>query len=146
MISHLDDLSLESGAFRARKRPIAVSVVFAKTAGAIDTREGLVCYEIGDALLTGVEQEKWPVQRDRFIQTYEPMPHVQVGEPGHYIKRPLTVWCLRVDTPESIALGANRGVLHASPGDVIVQYQPGDLAVVGSSIFGASYESINESL
>jgi hypothetical protein len=47
-------------------------VAFASERGILDTREGKVSYEEGDALLTGTLGESWPVARDRFMEAYMP--------------------------------------------------------------------------
>lgn len=135
----LDDLSHVPGAFRAWKLPIPVSVDFATSDGTLKTKEGAVAYRVGDALLTGSAQERWPVERPRFFETYEAMPGTQAGAPGNYVKRRQVVWCIPVDSPMSVSLGDGRGELHAERGDVIVQYRPGDLAVVGAMIFRETY-------
>lgn len=135
-----DDLSSIPGAFRAKKLPVPVEVVFAEAAGSLATREGWVAFQAGDALLTGIERERWPVQRNRFLQTYQALPPMNDGDPGRYVKRPLVVWCLRADADTTVQLIGDRGQLHAMAGDIIVQYQPGDLAVVSASIFRGSYQ------
>lgn len=141
---NIPDLARNAEAFRAQKRPIPVSVRFADANGVLVTREGLVAYEAGDALLAGVEGECWPVQRQRFFETYDPCPPTEKGSAGEYIKRSLAVWAWRTNGPIDIALSNNRGILHADADDVIVQYAPGDLAVVGHSIFQKTYEVLGQ--
>ena len=141
---NISDLARIDGAFRAQKRPVPVSVRFADTNGVLVTREGVVAYEAGDALLAGVEGECWPVQRQRFFETYDPCPPIVKGSAGDYIKRPLAVWAWRTNGPIDIALSDNRGLLHAEADDVIVQYAPSDLAVVGHSIFQKTYEVLGQ--
>lgn len=134
------DLSNAPGAFLAHKRPIPVAVVFAKEYGVLETREGPVRFQAGDALLTGVEGERWPVPRERFLVTYSPLPPTHDGEAGRYVKRPLSVWAWKTNQSMAIPLTDGRGLLQAEPGDVIVQYGPGDLAVVAALIFDKTYE------
>ena len=136
------DLSSDPGAFKARKRPLALAVVFARDAGLLITREGPVRYEAGDALLTGTIGERWAVSRARFKETHEPLPGVTFGEDGYYRKAPLAVWAWQVDHPLAVPLSADRGILHAKRGDFIVQYAPGDWAVVGEAIFAETYERL----
>lgn len=136
----ITDLSQQAGAFIARKRPIPVTVEFATQAGVLATREGAVQYQMGDALLTGVEGERWPVPRKQFLNTYDAILPTKSGKSGKYIKRPLDIWAWHADAPTDIPLSENRGFLHAEPGDIVVQYAKGNFAVIGRSIFETSYE------
>lgn len=137
------DITKRPGAFRARKRPIPVTVVFTNTPGWLKTLEGDVSFEADDAILTGVEGEQWPLSREKFLSTYKPITPTKIGDPGNYRKQPLVVWAWRTDAPTDIALSEVLGFLHAEPGDYIVQYGSGDLAVVGASIFEKTYEPIS---
>ena len=137
------DLSQDPGAFQARKRPIALAVTFADAPGTLLTREGPVRYEAGDALLTGTLGERWPIGRHRFEETYEALPGTALGQAGNYRKRPLLVWAWPADRALDVPLSADRGVLHAQRGDVIVQYALGDWAVVGEAIFAETYERVD---
>ncbi len=136
----LSDIGRHPKVFLAVKLPIAVSVTFAENPGTVQTREGMVDYREGDALLTGVEGEQWPVVREKFFQSYQAVLPTSDGKPGSYVKRPMNVMCLRVDHSLNVPLNSNRGILQARPGDYLVQYQPGDLAVVGATIFQKSYQ------
>jgi hypothetical protein len=138
----IGDLRLQPAAFWAEKLPIAVQVKFATLNGELKTREGLVQFKIGDAILTGVEGECWPIEREKFFQSYEAKPPTMVGLGGQYVKRPMRVLCLKVDRILEISLPGKRGTLKAAPGDYLVQYNIGDLAVVGESIFRNSYQVI----
>lgn len=136
------DLAGAPGAFQAVKLGTRVAVEFARQAGQLQTREGVVAYDAHDALLTGVEGERWPVPRQRFLATYEPCAPTQAAQPGWYSKRPVTVWALRTDAATQIPLASGRGRLQAQPGDYLVQYAPGDVAVVGASIFEKTYRRL----
>lgn len=134
----LTDIAQQSGSFCAVKKPIPVAVEFAEKNGVLQTLEGLVQYQSGDVLLTGIERERWPVPRVKFDATYEPVESAEGGA-KKYVKRPVEViaWV----TPEAmdVPLSGERGTLHAEPGDVLVQYAPGDVYVVAARIFEASY-------
>lgn len=140
------DIARQPGAFLAVKRPVPVTVEFAETDGVLDTREGEVRYQAGDALLSGIEGERWPVQRVRFLESYDPVAPLRAGDGdgGAYVKRQKEVWAWRAGAAIEIALSDQRGTLQANAGDVIVDYGGGDLAVVAASIFEASYERTQE--
>lgn len=134
-----EDISHLPQAFCAIKKPIPVKVEFAKADGVLETLEGLVSYRQGDALLTGTSGERWPVPLDKFRATYMPL-DASDENVMLYVKRPVKVWAWVTDRPLDVPLSGGRGTLHAEPGDVLVQYAPGDVYVVSGSIFEASYE------
>ncbi|HVO89256.1 MAG TPA: PGDYG domain-containing protein [Casimicrobiaceae bacterium] len=138
--SPLSDLAHDARARRARKRAVVVSVTFADAPGSMQTREGAVQYEQGDALVCGAAGDRWPIARDRFLATYAPVAPLASGEPGRYRKRPQTVLARRMDAPFCVPLPDDRGTLRGEAGDWLVQYAPGDLAVVGAEIFKQTYE------
>lgn len=136
------DLSTLPGAFQAAKLPIPLQVEFAGHAGVLASREGPVHYQAGDALLTGVEGERWPVARQRFDDTYAALPPTAAGAAGTYVKRRLVVWAWPIAQPVDIALSGGRGTLHGAVGDVLVQYGPGDVGVVAAAIFQKTYRAV----
>jgi len=130
------------GAVRARKRPVTLQVRFAREPGVCKTQEGPVRYEAGDAILTGIHGETWPVPKEKFGQLYEPAAGTVAGEDGMYRKRPDEVWALQVREPFEVVLSGDRGTLQGKPGDWLVQYAPGDCAVVADDVFRKTCEVI----
>ena len=139
------DIAGQPGAFLAVKRPLPVTVEFAEGEGRLDTREGEVRYQAGDALLSGIEGERWPVPRVRFFASYDPVAPLRAGQDGPYVKRHKAVWAWRSGAEVEIVLSAGRGTLRANAGDVIIDYGGGDLAVVTASIFEGSYQPAHTS-
>lgn len=136
----LANLRLHQASFWAEKLPISVQVKFATTSGDLETREGSVKFMVGDAILTGIEGESWPISREKFLQSYEAIPPTISGCAGEYVKRRMRVLCIKVDRDLEVPLTDARGTVRAGPGDYLVQYGPGDLAVVGESIFHKTYK------
>lgn len=136
------DIRTKPGAFRAARRPHPVSVEFAPAEGEMATLEGGVRYRAGDALLTGQDGERWPVPRERFAVLYEAVPGTNAGGAGQYRRRDGAVWAWRADRDLALALSDGRGTLHAKAGDVVVQFDWGDLAVMPATIFLQSYARI----
>jgi len=128
---------------RARKRAVEVQVTFADSDGLLQTREGPVHFVRGDALLTGAANDRWPVELESFLRTYEPVPPTRPGEMGRYRKRPLTVWARRMDGPFSVRVGRNNDALTGCAGDWLVQYGPGEYGVVSGPIFESSYDLLD---
>jgi hypothetical protein len=137
------DLRADPAARRARKSPVQVAVEFAATDGTLKTREGPVQYRQGDALLTGIEGERWPVIRETFEASYEPVPPLRPGKPGHYRKHPQVVWAKPMREPFAVTRDQGRGVLNGEAGDWLVQYAPGDQGVVGAALFAQTYELLD---
>lgn len=135
----LPDLSTDPRAKRVVKRPLPVSVRFAKTDGVCQTLEGAVGYHAGDAILTGVAGEQWPVARSIFDERYGPADGTTPGNDGNYIKKPLVVFALRLDVPIEVSMPAG-GALHGALGDWLVQYGQADYGIIKDDIFCATYE------
>jgi PGDYG protein len=137
------DLSEDRAARRARKLSVVMQVEFATADGTLATCEGPVAYVTSDALVTGIEGERWPVPRKRFDETYEPFAPLRPGKPGAYRKRPQVVWAKPMREVFTAELGGGRGTLRGNAGDWLLQYAPGDLSVVSGSIFAKSYELLD---
>ncbi len=56
---------------KAVKKPIVVDFEFAKEDGVMETLEGQMRYNKGDAIITGAIGEKYVCRRDIFNQTYD---------------------------------------------------------------------------
>lgn len=123
-----------------RKKALPVQVSFAGAPGTLDTLEGPVRYEAGAALLTAQAGDRWPVERHRFDETYEPLEGTEPGADGHYRKRPLQVLAWRLEMPTCVPVGHAGDCLIGKAGDWLVQYGPDDFGIVGAAIFEATYE------
>jgi hypothetical protein len=135
----LPDLRTDRNALRVRKRPIPVSVIFATAAGICDTLEGPVRYRAGDALLTGVQNEQWPVERHVFTSTYAPVPPTEAGQNGQYLKLPSETLAIRLNRPITVAVGQTGNPLRGHPGDWLLRYADGAHGIVRDEIFHESY-------
>jgi hypothetical protein len=140
---NVTDLANDPGARRARKLPVALAVEFAPADGTLQTTEGPVRYRADDALVTGTDGERWPVPRAGFDATYEPLPPLRPGKSGRYRKRPLVVWAKPMREAFEVTLDRGRGTLRGDAADWLVQYAPGDLAVVSASAFAQTYELLD---
>ncbi len=134
-----EDVSRQPDARRAVKRDIPVHVFFADQAGSLQTREGMVTYEKGDALVTGLDDESWPVSRHLFEAKYTADTGTEPGWEGAY--RPVSnpVWTVRIHEAFAVALPEGKGVLRGKPGDWLVQHAPGEYGIVDETIFEKSY-------
>ena len=133
------DISTQPGARRVIKKPVPVSVRFARKAGVLQTLEGPVSYKARDALLTGSVGEEWPVPRASFMETYAQLPPTKAGRPGLYAKRPLPVWAIQIQDDFCVQLAEGGGILRGAPGDWLVQYGLGDYGIVRADIFEDIY-------
>jgi len=131
-----------NNALSVQKKAISVAVTFAETDGVCETKEGNVSYRAGDAIMTGVEGEQWPIVRSSFDATYEPIAPTRTGENGNYSKKPITVYALQMDEPFYVDVSWGSGRLEGKPGDWLLQYASDDYGIVSKSIFEKTYEII----
>jgi hypothetical protein len=142
MNEKLPDLGADARALRVCKKPLPVPVEFAAADGVCATREGPVHYRAGDAILTGVRGERWPVERDWFSSNYAPVPPTRAGENGTYGKAPSLTLALRLDRPRDVPVGWQKDPLHARPGDWLLQYADGSYSVIGDEVLRESYAPV----
>lgn len=143
-IEQLTELMARKGSEQAIRRPLEFRVRFASVSGCKETLEGIVDYMAGDALVTGTVGETWPVSRKRFEKTYVPRGDLQMGRDGLYVRTTRIVMVRRLDQAVSVPLTDQRGYLAGRPGDWLVQYGPGDFAVVAGKLFHDTYELLDE--
>jgi hypothetical protein len=135
----LPDLTADRRALHVCKRPVPVPVAFALADGVCETLEGPVHYQKGDALLTGVQGERYPVRRDLFMAAYTPVPPAAMGEDGLDLKAPSGSLALRLDQALAVPVGWQNDPLQGRPGDWLLRYADGSHSVVKDAIFRASY-------
>ena len=119
---------------------ITFTVAFSKKSRKIETLEGIVVCAAGDAVVTGLKGESWPVPRSAFFSKYEPIPGVVFGEDGKYTKRLAFVQARQLNNEESIELSDGRGVLTGQIGDWCLTYGINNHAFIRADIFAESYE------
>ena len=139
LTEQLANLAADPRALRVCKKPIAVRVEFALADGVCETLEGPIRYRAADAILTGVEGERWPVRRDIFLSSYEPAPPTRAGENGNYRKAPAVAFAVCLDRPRDVPVGWQDEPLQGRPGDWLLQYSDGTYGVVQDPIFRESY-------
>jgi hypothetical protein len=139
MSDKLPDLAADPRALRVHKKPIRVPAEFATADGVCETLEGPVRFRTGDAILTGMRGERWPVGRNTFQASYEPVPPTRAGENGEYRKTASLTFALRLDHPRDVPVGWQNDPLHGRVGDWLVQYSDGSYGVMRDEIFRDSY-------
>jgi hypothetical protein len=138
IVNDIVNLKDNPEARRYSKRPDPVEVEIASREGSLQTLEGEVRYLRGDALMTGVAGERWPIERSRFDATYEAVPPTIKGQSGCYRRRPNEVFALQMTEAFEIAT-ANGDRLRGRAGDWLVQYGEQDVGVVRREIFSKTY-------
>jgi hypothetical protein len=126
------------------KIPSPVSVEFARRSGTLSTLEGPVQYQQGDALVTGVSGERWPVTREQFMATYEVVPGQRIGDSSLYRKREMLVTAVQAETGMVVEMKLHSSTLFAAKGDWIVTSPDGIRWVVAADIFPRTYKLANE--
>lgn len=126
------------------KKPVPHPVVFAAGDGVLETREGLVAFAAGDAIVTGVEGECWPIGRARFERDYVALNTGEPGCNGLYMKQPQPVEAEQLTQAHAITLSAARGVLTTQPGDWLITAADGEQWVVADAIFRQTYRACDD--
>ena len=140
MTDQLPDLAADPHALRVCKKPIPVQVEFAAVGGTCDTLEGAVRFRAGDAILTGVQGERWPVSRETFLSTYQAVPPTRAGANGAYRKVAAPAYAMRLEQRRDVPVGWQNDPLHGQPGDWLLQYADGSRGVLRDQIFRESYD------
>ncbi len=128
------------GVLRARTRPIEVSVEIAQVGQSVPTAEGDVDARPGDAIVTGVRGERWPVSRSRFLRTYDAERGTCAGDSGFYRKRVRMVRALQVHEQFKVVIEEGERELIGQPGDWLLDHGNGVLGVVADEVFDLIYE------
>jgi hypothetical protein len=138
-MSAIPDLRQDPDALKVCKRPDPVRVAFASEDGVCQTLEGPVRYQAGDAIVTGVAGERWPIRREQFLTAYEARSPTRPGEDGLYSKRPSLTLARRLTRPIDVAVGWQDDPLHGEPGDWLLRYEDSSGSIIRDDIFRASY-------
>lgn len=127
----------------ARKLEREVQVRFASEACHLQTPEGMVHAQPGDAILTGIAGEHWRVSRAHFADKYQAKPPTRPGEPGTYLSRRNRILALQMQEPFEVLLSDGQSTLHGRASDWLVDYGDGSLGIVAQPIFAITYEIID---
>jgi hypothetical protein len=127
----------------ARKLEREVQVRFTAAACTVQTPEGVVHAQPGDAILTGIAGERWRVSRARFGEKYRPVPPTQPGEAGPYRSLRNRILALQMSEPFEVLLADGQSRLTGRPSDWLVDYGDGSLGIVSRAIFATTYEILS---
>lgn len=139
--NHHTDLRTDVDAHTYVKEEI-VQVRFATQPGAIQSREGLNHYAIGDALITGSTGDHWSVSRNRFDAKYDATPGITHGADGAYTNKRVPVLAIQQHTDFSVEREAGGDVIQGKAGDWLMQYAPGDHGIVENAKFQKVYRPV----
>ena len=121
----------------ARKREFVVQLRFAAQAGELQTPEGCVLVQPGDAIVRDDKGRQWRVSRHHVEAKYEQID----GE--RWRSRRIEVQARRMDEPFEVLLADRHSLLSGGPGDWLVDYGDGSLGVVADSAFASSYDLLD---
>lgn len=138
------DLAEDGRARRYVKKAVIVDVQIATGKVHVPTLEGDVLCQPGDAIVSGVQGEKWPVPAQTFAARYQAVFPTRDGESGQYQACRNMVRALQITAPRTIRLADGRGSLTGNVGDWLVQYGVGDYAFVDNDIFAQTYQRIED--
>jgi hypothetical protein len=128
------------GRVEARKLEHEVTVHFTPSACTIQTPEGTVQAQPGDAILLGATGEQWRVSKAHFDDKYRPLPPTVRGEAGRYVSLRNRVLALQMTEPFEVVLADGISRLSGRLGDWLVDYGDGSLGIVAAGTFKTTYE------
>jgi hypothetical protein len=127
----------------ARKLEYEVDVRFAPSACTVQTTEGTVHAQEGDAILKSMAGEQWRISNARFAEKYRAVPPTIAGKPGRYVSLPNRVLALQMLESFEVLLADGLSRLRGSAGDWLVDYGDGSLGIVADNTFSATYEILS---
>ena len=140
---YLNEISGDPRHINARKLEREVQVRFIEAPCTVQTPEGAVQAQLGDAILTGVAGERWRVSRTHFGDKYRPADATRPGEAGTYLSLRNRILGVRMSEPFEVLLADGISQLHGRSGDWLVDYGDGSLGIVTDAIFRVTYEIID---
>ena len=123
----------------ARKQAQEVHVQFAKQKIEVETLEGRVIANEGDAIVTGKNGERWPIIFEYFLKKYEPVKLIRHGQDGIYRSVPRQVIALQMNEPFCVVLQDGISKLIGAHNDWLVDYGDGNFGIVAADLFFEYY-------
>ena len=112
-----DSVSRDPRHISVQKLPLKLNVQFVKSGVLVETLEGDVSEQTGDAIVTGLNAEKWPVLRHLFLGKYAPVSPTKLGEYGQYQTLQKVYNALQINENFVVALPGNESLLQGAPDD-----------------------------
>jgi hypothetical protein len=137
------DLRTDAAAARYVKHEI-VGVTFAESAGILMSRVGPNHYQAGDALVSGMDGDRWCVSRDRFDLKYEPVGGMAHGQAGRYQNKPVPVLARQMQEAFRCQRSMGSDWLEGKAGDWLLEYAPGDHGIAVQARFAQVYRPLGE--
>jgi hypothetical protein len=127
----------------ARKVAREIHAQFASGPSTVQTQEGLVHAQPGDAIVTGTAGEQWRVSQASFLDKYRPVAPTAAGETGQYVSLDYLIMAIPMTERFEVVLADHVSRLSGQPGDWLVDYGDGSLGVVAKAIFATTYEIVS---
>ena len=120
---------------KVMKKAVVVRFERAAAEQVVQTLEGPVTAQPGDAIITGVKGERYPIQAPKFEASYD------VDEAaGTCWKKPIVVEAIREEAPFTVKVSWANEPLQGKAGDYRLIYGPGDEGAVDAAIFAETYD------
>ena len=124
------------------KKQLPVNVEFATNSGVIQTLEGPVAYAANVALMTGNNDDRWPINFQKFKATYNPVPPTTMGENGLYLKLPVEMDAVQMKFDFQVPIHGGAATLYGKKNDWLITSSDGSQWVVDDIIFRKTYTHI----
>jgi hypothetical protein len=126
-------LNHDGRAFSTYKLPIPVKFRIASETETIQCAEGPVTAQPGDAVMTSDSGKSWPIQAEKFWNTYEDLGN------GTASKKKIIVQALQLDAPIEVAVSWANEPIKGQAGDYLIQGGPNDYWIVEHQEFLETY-------
>ena len=120
---------------KVMKKPVVVQFERATVEQVVQTLEGPVTARVGDAIITGVKGERYPIQAPNFEAAYE-----FDEATGACWKKPIVVEAIQETAPFTVKVNWAQEPLQGKAGDYRLIYGPGDEGAVDAVIFAETYD------
>jgi hypothetical protein len=127
----------------ARKFEREIQVRFTTVECTVQTLEGVVYAQPGDAIVTGTGGEHWRVSKARFRHKYRPAPGTTMGMDGAYFSLRYRILAVQMRENFQVWLADGVSCLTGQPGDWLVDYGDGSFGVVAQPTFATTYEILS---
>ena len=120
------------------KKPFELQFSIATSFQTIDTLEGAVIARPGDAIITGIKGEQYPIDGNKFSMTYD------ILEPGICRKKQIIVEAIEMQEPFSVPVSWANQLITGKAGDFKLIYGPNNFGIVDRAIFFETYTILEQ--
>ena len=126
----------------AFKRPAWLTYQLAEEERIVETKEGTQIARQGDAIVTGIKGERWPIPKDK----HDGYDFKEENGVTSISKKLALVAVAFANEPMNVKLSWSDNPLEAKSDDAIVRYGANDFGVVDREIYEKTYASLKDTI